>query len=151
MLTQEQVQELEEYAYFWNPYGEWAIWESHTPMVCVSVSFNSANGPSVTELKQIRQWLPELAALPPAEARRKIGNSGTYQVGDLPGYTGELLIERAHELGLKIFVQWYPHVYRAPVHKNGTTGPIFEDEEELAYIVQKMREAGRPVILSEED
>ncbi|MBC8135023.1 MAG: hypothetical protein H8F28_03945 [Fibrella sp.] len=115
------------------------------------MEFSDSNGPGVMELKRMRQWLPELGQLPPAEARARIGKANVYSVGDFIGFTGERLIARGRGLGLRILSQRYTGVFRVPIHSDGTAPPIFEDEEKLEYIIQKMRDAGRPVTIIEED
>jgi hypothetical protein len=151
MITPEQIEQRETFSYFWDPGEGWEIREYHTPMVTLSALFEAPGGPSVREIQRIRQWLPELAALSPAEAKAMVGMAGTYVAGDFVGHQGKHLIERARDLGLTISVWRYSVVFCCPRHADGTPAPIIEDEEKLEYILQKMREAGRPVVAVEED
>lgn len=67
MLTLEQIDDLEDYSYFWDTHGMWEIRQYHSRMYSIAVEFSDSNGPGVMELKRMRQWLPELGQLPPAE------------------------------------------------------------------------------------
>ncbi|MBC8139027.1 MAG: hypothetical protein H8F28_24395, partial [Fibrella sp.] len=101
MLTSRQIDDLESLSYMWDRDGGWLIYEYHSRMYSVSVRFADPSGPDVSELKRIRQWLPEFAGLPPAQAKARIGEQEIYAVGDFPGFAGHRLIERGRELALE--------------------------------------------------
>ncbi|MBC7808889.1 MAG: hypothetical protein H7145_22375, partial [Akkermansiaceae bacterium] len=97
------------------------------------------------------QWLPEFAGLPPAQAKARIGEQEIYAVGDFPGFAGHRLIERGRELALELIVREWNQISRTERHADGTAPPIMDDEEEVEYVIRRMREAGRPVVTVEED
>lgn len=151
MLTPRQIEELESLSFLWERDGGWLICEHHSRMYSISVRFADPSGPTVSELIRMRQWLPDFADLPPAQAKARIGRQEIYPIGDFPGLKGHRLIKHGRELALDLIVREWNHIYRTQRHADGTAPPIVDDEEEVEYIIQKMREAGRPVLVVEED
>lgn len=151
MLTTRQIENLESLSYLWERDGGWTICECHSRMYSVSVRFADPSGPNVSGLKRTRQWLPEFAELPPALAKARVGNCGTYTVGDFPCFAAHRLIKRGRDLGLELTVRAWDPIHCMPRHMDGTSPPIMDDEEEVEYVTQRMREAGRPVLTVEED
>ena len=151
MLTPQQIKDLESLSYLWKRDGGWLICEYHSRMYSISVRFSNPGGPNVSELKRLRQWLAEFAALPPAQAKARIGSRGIYPVGDFPGLEGHHLIERGRELGLELVVTELSQTFRTPCRSDGTAPLIMDDEEEVEYVIQRMRDAECPVLTVEED
>lgn len=151
MLTAEQIEELESLAYMWDSNGGWIIDECETPMYSLAVQFSGSGGPNIVELARMRRLLPELAELSPAEAKARIGTANICVLGNFTRQSGLSLRRLGQKLGLNILGEMRVEVFCQPIHTSGMAPPIIDDDEELEYVIQKMREAGRPLRITSED
>lgn len=150
-LSQEQMTEIEQFSYLWESDEEWLIWRIHWHSYHVAIQFTQSGKISVEELRLMRALVPELANLPPAEARKQIGTSGIYDFGVQGGREGSILIREAKALGLNVIATWDGGVIELPGRASEYNAISIKDEKVRSYVIQRMREAGRGVGEVDED
>jgi hypothetical protein len=146
----DREQELKELSYLWEDSSEWTLHVAHENLVALGIVF-AGDRPSVQELAAIRQLLDNYRDAPPATVRDRIGAVPELDLGTFGGIAGRSLAERASRLGLNVLVERKPETGYLFINESDGIMIGIEDDELARMVVERMREAGRPVSISEYD
>jgi hypothetical protein len=140
---------LDDFAFLWDgSQSGWRIRKTYHRTWHVWVMLSQ--GPTVDEIRRVRQLDPSLGSLSAREAMARLRGATTVE---LPGPVGNIemrvLVERARALGLQTRVELEDRSSCLPV-RNGEA-LLIEPDDLARQVVERMEAAGLPVNLVEVD
>ena len=136
--------DIDELSYLWEEDG-WALSATHVNQTALRVIFEGDIA-SVAELKALRKLVDKYRDVPPSEVRAEVGQTKELSLGVLPQPEAARVIERGRGLGLRIAAAGASYISYLPINPVTKTGLIIEDEDLQARVVERMLDAGAPVV-----
>lgn len=134
----------------WKDDEEWIVLRSTVSSEALTVRF-SAPAPSAAELSSLRRIAEEVAALPLAELGQRVGNTGTFALGQFGPAEADAVVQAAEREGLAVSRAPRRRTDLLPFHRASRMVCLLEDEEEAREVCRAMIAAGRAVQEQEVD
>lgn len=137
--------ERDDLHYLWDGSEDWCLWRSDDSQVSVKVVFESGR-PTLKEMVALRQVVDDLRDLPTSQVKAMVCDQPEFHLGVFGTDEGHFLREEAQLVGLNAVLEDASSVSFSIINCTSQSSLLIEDEQEHEYAVQKMLEAGRPVI-----